>query len=526
MSLQSQGPSSIPNNRKFTVQQPRASNDISDISGAAPTQKMNRFTQKPNSYDVSDIFGTKPISLHRQTNSIDYTLKRDDIEGARPRGQIQTNQRSLNPVDPLVPNYQLPSYTLAVEAPMKFLRDTLDVADIDGTRSKPLYKFPMRENFEVNDIQGAHAGWKPRHKRVLKEGPARDIMAVADINEQGVKKSFRCTDPLRPVHFINGMEVKDDMVHTKPRLLPPPRDGPFFSLTTKDIEGATCGWKPPHSMQPPIESRRHFRNTNFVGDIAGAQSDTVKHSIKTNRVTNPLNPQYTGLDGDMIDSTSNVTDATLAAQKSLAYAVENSARQEREVRETQQMMSQQMSNSNSHRSLNNTAEMNDIKPQFQQQTQHSNNQANDERDQMIHNLQREVAELRSSFQPPRSNGGSRPPSYRQASPGAVTQYREPSPQPQPQQNSYREPSPRYSQGGSRGASPAHIQSQSRGPTPRSSGSQSQRSQGALVMDGGSHRGQERMILRSSDGNPRVNMTPREVQQAREYNEDVASVRDL
>jgi hypothetical protein len=46
------------------------------------------------------------------------------------------------------------------------------------------------------------------------------------------------------------------------------------------------------------------------------------------------------------------------------------------------------------------------------------------------------------------------------------------------------------------------------------------------MDGGSHRGQERMILRSSDGNPRVNMTPREVQQAREYNEDVASVRDL
>ena len=44
------------------------------------------------------------------------------------------------------------------------------------------------------------------------------------------------------------------------------------------------------AIQPPLERRRHFRNTNFVGDIAGAQPDTVKHAIRTNRVTNPLNP--------------------------------------------------------------------------------------------------------------------------------------------------------------------------------------------------------------------------------------------
>jgi len=71
-------------------------------------------------------------------------------------------------------------------------------------------------------------------------------------------------------------------------------------------------------MQPPPDQRRHFRNTNFVGDIAGAQSDTVKHSIKTNRVTNPLNPQYVGLDGDGIDSQAPVTEATKVRERSEA----------------------------------------------------------------------------------------------------------------------------------------------------------------------------------------------------------------
>lgn len=169
----------------------------------------------------------------------------------------------------------------------------------------------------MDDIEGARAGWKPRHKRVGVEGEPRHIMAVADINDQGVKKTNRCTDPLRPVHYINGMQVADDMVHTMPRRLPPQREGPFFPLTTKDIEGAYPGWTPPHAMQPPLDQRRHFRNTNFVGDIAGAQSDTVMHCIKTNRVTNPLNPGYVSLDGDMLNPDQPKTKATLEAEASL-----------------------------------------------------------------------------------------------------------------------------------------------------------------------------------------------------------------
>ena len=37
-----------------------------------------------------------------------------------------------------------------------------------------------------------------------------------------------------------------------------------------------------------------------MGDIAGAQPDTVKHAIRTNRVVNPLNPMYDSLDGERL----------------------------------------------------------------------------------------------------------------------------------------------------------------------------------------------------------------------------------
>ena len=96
------------------------------------------------------------------------------------------------------------------------------------------------------------------------------------------------------------MDIFDDPIKTRPKCLPKAHAGPTRSLHTDDIEGARAGWKPPHEMQPPLEKRRHFRNTNFVGDITGAQPDTVKHAIRTMRATNPLNPAYRSLDGEIL----------------------------------------------------------------------------------------------------------------------------------------------------------------------------------------------------------------------------------
>jgi hypothetical protein len=152
----------------------------------------------------------------------------------------------------------------------------------------------------VLDIEGAQANWKPRHVRArLDAAPSKAMFDVQDINNVGFK-SGRTIDPQAPVYSVNGMLIRDDIKFTKPRPLPNAADHDFFSLKTNDIEGAWPGWTPPHECQPPVERRRHFRNTNFVGDIAGAQPDTVKHAIRTNRVVNPLNPVYDSLDGERL----------------------------------------------------------------------------------------------------------------------------------------------------------------------------------------------------------------------------------
>jgi len=62
-------------------------------------------------------------------------------------------------------------------------------------------------------------------------------------------------------------------------------------LQTKDILGATSGWKPTDFP------RREYKNTNYLGDIPGAQADSIKHSIITKRETHPLVPVYQSLDG-------------------------------------------------------------------------------------------------------------------------------------------------------------------------------------------------------------------------------------
>lgn len=201
-------------------------------------------------------------------------------------------------IDPLVPEYTLPSFHVPPAVTPKFTRDSYDISDIEGTKSKPLYPFAQRQNHLVDDIEGTWPGWKPRHRRVRHDSaPLDHSLNVSDITGRAFR-TRRLTNPLTPSYRVNGMDIADDPIKCRPRSLPKARDGPFNPLTTEDIEGAQPGWKPMPKMNPPMEARRHFRNTNFMGDIPGAQADTLKHSICTNRYVNPLDPVYTSLDGE------------------------------------------------------------------------------------------------------------------------------------------------------------------------------------------------------------------------------------
>lgn len=245
---------------------------------------------------MQDITGTSSMRLHRDTNKPDRQLLLDDIEGSKPRRKSMF--RTGRCIDPLVPEYTLPSFHVPPLVTPKFTRDSHDISDIEGTKSKPLYPFAQRQNHLVDDIEGAWPGWKPRHRRARYDSaPLDHSLNVSDITG-GAFRTRRSTNPLTPSYRVNGMDIADDPIKCKPRGLSKARDGPFNPLTTKDIEGAQSGWKPTPKMNPPMDARRHFRNTNFMGDIPGAQADTLKHSICTNRYVNPLDPVYTSLDGE------------------------------------------------------------------------------------------------------------------------------------------------------------------------------------------------------------------------------------
>jgi hypothetical protein len=150
--------------------------------------------------------------------------------------------------------------------------------------------------YNVYDIAGTTS--RPRTFARSADAPAVDSLAVKDINTDGIFKTGRRVDPQRPAHTVHGRVITDDdpAMFTQPRTRDAGR--PFNSLTTADIEGATTHF----AMEVPVggiapERRRHFRVTNFVGDVAGSEANSAKRGLDHARGTNPNERDYTLLEG-------------------------------------------------------------------------------------------------------------------------------------------------------------------------------------------------------------------------------------
>lgn len=131
------------------------------------------------------------------------------------------------------------------------------------------------------------------YREVRLKAEPHAIMEVNDISHRThryIDHTDRSTNSLDPQYNIYGEGISDDKRYTKPRkakkLIP---DGHL--MQTRDIAGAYQGWEPSGMV------RREYKVTNVINDIQGAQADTIKHSITTNRETHPLNPVYQSLDG-------------------------------------------------------------------------------------------------------------------------------------------------------------------------------------------------------------------------------------
>eukprot|EP00002_Diphylleia_rotans_P029958 TRINITY_DN6126_c0_g1_i9.p1 TRINITY_DN6126_c0_g1~~TRINITY_DN6126_c0_g1_i9.p1 ORF type:complete len:169 (-),score=31.37 TRINITY_DN6126_c0_g1_i9:848-1354(-) len=108
---------------------------------------------------IDDIEGAKARRQHPLVvNKVRPGLSVEDIDGAKPsgRGQFHTNRVT----DPLMPVYSLPKYEVKPPTPPSPGRPIMNVDDIMGTHSKPLYVGRVRDNIDRSDVEGSVPGWR------------------------------------------------------------------------------------------------------------------------------------------------------------------------------------------------------------------------------------------------------------------------------------------------------------------------------------------------------------------------------
>ena len=185
---------------------------------------------------------------------------------------------------------------------MPYKRDTM-LRNDDIASSAPSAHLPWAtrpHHSEVADI----AGTCPRPRTLSWQHEHVDAsLDVRDINAYRTFRSQRLTDPQRPTFAVHGRVVTDDdagMFVTRARGA---ADHPDFSLTTADIEGAEVPRQKEFTVGgiKPAD-RRHFRVTNFIGDIAGTSPGSRKKGLTTLRGTDAQERDYVLLDGRTLDA--------------------------------------------------------------------------------------------------------------------------------------------------------------------------------------------------------------------------------
>lgn len=242
------------------------------------------------------------------------------VSGSRPKSSSFKTNRVI---DPLEPAYKLPTSKEITYSPPPYKRDLhANTDDIPGSKPNAYLHWKTRDTNVVSDIEGT----APK-SRVLPPREDRDTLNVVDINNDGVFKSTRRVDPLRPAFVIHGRVVADDDpdmfsksnmgaigAHAKQlrkdtllqegfeevanatlRALP---SRPMYSLLTDDIPGAQANndLEAKVSGIPPYR-RRHFRVTNHIADIKGSAAGSFRRGVRTIRGTDPNERDYVLLDG-------------------------------------------------------------------------------------------------------------------------------------------------------------------------------------------------------------------------------------
>ena len=265
-----------------------------------PRRKIKQLNTKRNwSLNLFnlDIEKSTPKKFSKFLNKIDFINKTDDIENAQPQKQkilkypnFILNTRDIEKAFPsknlhLLEKKKLNTPKIELNKKQeentqinKFIKNPIDIKDIEGTKPKSLYRNYIKINNSINEFEK-----ESPYKRIKEKQYFYDNMNYKDVYEN--KKKFRNTNPLDPDYGINyGGDIEKShpyipSYHIKNR-------GNLY-MSNDDIKGSLPG------------SKNKFNYYNFdrsyiynINDIDGAVADSKKYGIVTKRCTNPLNPKY------------------------------------------------------------------------------------------------------------------------------------------------------------------------------------------------------------------------------------------
>ena len=135
-----------------------------DIEGSSPRRfgALNQKIDFTNKND--DIDRSWPKQLHVGLNKPEYNLRNNDIEKSSPGCvEIKTNRHT----NPLEPKYNLPKVEDYPPEIPRFIRDQIDVKDIDGAQpTKKISLDVKRDPLKIDDIKDS---W-PRKPYIRKRG--------------------------------------------------------------------------------------------------------------------------------------------------------------------------------------------------------------------------------------------------------------------------------------------------------------------------------------------------------------------
>lgn len=246
-----------------------------------------RFVPKDGNLNLR----TRDINSKRKylTQKPDFTLRLDDIEGARPKPKhYNLGKRCVNPLDPV---YDLPKFTPPPIPSTKFLRDNIQIKDIEYAQPTPLPRKIRENNHGQKLIERAKSRSYERRPECM-----LNSLRVRDINRDPIGRSvFRTnrnpTNPNQPQYSwdLNHAKIPQGHIYgsTSTKLIRNLKKTKDFNLRTTDILGA--------QVQKEQWKRNYNRDFNRTQDIFGAQASTKKR-FRTRRCVNPIQPKYKRLD--------------------------------------------------------------------------------------------------------------------------------------------------------------------------------------------------------------------------------------